>query len=154
MSEQLSLGGPYLAYAVICERVLRETDGAISLIRIIDRFTIQGSSPVSPPTTLTFWLAVLFRRGFPRGVMNLTVQPVSPSGKSLPAMTFPLHFEGDEEHGSDLALQVNLLAHEDGLYWFEIRLAEQLATRVPLRVVYLPTVSTTPGQGQESPKPR
>ncbi len=42
MSEQYSIGGPYLAFAVICERVLTEADGTISLIRVVDRFTIRG----------------------------------------------------------------------------------------------------------------
>ncbi|GIU73726.1 MAG: hypothetical protein KatS3mg004_0813 [Bryobacteraceae bacterium] len=153
MSEQLSLGGPYLAYAVICERVLTETDGTISLIRIIDRFTIRGPSPSLAPTVVSFWLAILFRRGFPRGVMKLTLQPTTPSGKTVAAMEIALHFEGDEEHGCQAALPVQFLVEEDGLYWFDVRLEGQLITRIPLRIVYLPTV-TMPGPGPESPMNR
>ncbi|MGB9610214.1 MAG: DUF6941 family protein [Bryobacteraceae bacterium] len=153
MSEQLSLGGPYLAYAVICERVLTETDGVISLIRIIDRFTIRGPSPSLAPTVLSFWLAILFRRGFPRGVMKMTLQPTTPSKKALAAMEPPLHFEGDEEHGCHIALPVQFLAQEDGLYGFDVNLEGQLIARIPLRVVCLPTL-TTPGPGPETPKNR
>jgi hypothetical protein len=151
MSEQYSIGGPYLAFAVICERVLTEADGTISLIRVVDRFTIRGPSEKFTPSLLSFWLAILFRSGFQRGVMNLSVQPVSPAGRVLPAMEFPLHFEGDEERGCSVAFPVQFFAEEDGLYWFEIRLAGQLTTRIPLRIVYLPMV-TMPGSGSESPK--
>ncbi len=153
MPEQLTFGGPYLAYAVICDRVLTEADGAISIIRVIDRFTIRGPSEKLTPTPLSFWLAVMFRRGFQRGVMNLSLQPISPSERILPAMDAPLHFEGDEERGCSLALPVQFLAEEDGLYWFDVKLAGQLATRIPLRVVYLPML-TMPGPGPELPKPR
>lgn len=151
MSGQESLGGPYLAYAVICERVLTEADGAVSLIRVIDRFTIRGPAERLTPTLLSFWLAVMFRSGFQRGVMNLAVQPVSPSLVRLPAMDFPMHFDGDEERACSVALPVQFLAEETGLYWFEVSLAGQLATKIPLRIVYLPML-TTPGQGPEPPK--
>ncbi len=65
-------GGPYLVHAAICEKVLQEPDGVLSLIRVIDRVTVnlQTTSvsgieaPVLPqplPFLLTF--AVSFKSG-------------------------------------------------------------------------------------------
>lgn len=153
MIEQPTLGGPYLSLAVLCERVLTESDGAISLIRVIDRFTIRGQTPALTPTPLMFWLAVMFRSGFFRGVLALSVQPVAPSGKVLPAIEVPLNFEGDEERGSSVALPVQFLAEETGLHWFEVRLGEQLATRIPLRIVYLPTLTSPGGPADPHSRP-
>ena len=34
--------GPFVAAAFICERVLREVDGVLSAMRIIDRVTIKA----------------------------------------------------------------------------------------------------------------
>lgn len=36
----MDTGGPYVNAALICEKVLQETDGVLSVVRIIDRFTI------------------------------------------------------------------------------------------------------------------
>lgn len=152
MPEQFTLGGPYLAYGVICERVLKEADGAVSLIRIIDRFTIRAQNKNLPPTSLNFYLAILLRRGDQKGIMRLSIRPITPSEKELPSLEIPLHFEGEkehgEEHGCEVAVPMQFMVQEVGLYWFEVKLDGQLATRIPLRIVYEPTV-TTPGHPQQ-----
>lgn len=152
MPEQLSLGGPYLGFAVICERVLTETDGVISLIRIVDRFTVRGPTESMPPTPLSMWIAIMLKAGIYRGLAIISVQPVSPSGNRLAALTQPVHFDGDDDRGVLLALQTQFLAEEAGLYWFDVTVLEQLVTRIPLRVVYLPMV-TTPGGGTAAERP-
>ncbi|MGH9740926.1 MAG: hypothetical protein ACRD51_01105, partial [Candidatus Acidiferrum sp.] len=41
-------GGPYLQMACFCEKVLNEKDGVLSIIRVIDRLTVNASGPDSP----------------------------------------------------------------------------------------------------------
>jgi hypothetical protein len=43
--------------------------------------------------------------------------------------------EGDDR-GVQLTLNLGFLAEEEGLFWFEVFLLEQLVTKVPLRIVY------------------
>ena len=40
--------GPFIAAAVICENVLNEQDGVLSVIRIIDRLIQQAVGPEPP----------------------------------------------------------------------------------------------------------
>lgn len=51
-------------------------------------------------------------------------------------MTFPVLFEGDDDRGNALIAQMNFVANQEGLYWFDVHLNEELATRMPLRVAY------------------
>lgn len=152
MPEQLTLGGPYLAVAVLCERVLEEKDGVPSLIRIVERITISGPSPAMQPTVLTPMLVIGFKAGVFRGQADLEIRPLLPSGEARAAIKLPLFFEGDEDRGVFTALRLQFLVTEPGLYWFEIKLLEALMTRVPMRVVYLRQPSIIAG-GPVSPQP-
>ena len=145
--EQKNLYRSYLALAVFCEKVLRETDGVMSVIRIIDRFNVAGATPEMQPTVLQFTLLVSFKSGFLRGKQLLAVRPTSPDGNDLPQMAFPLLFEGDDERGTALIAQTNLVVDKEGLYWFDVHLNEELVTRMPLRVAYQQMGPTTPMLG-------
>ena len=99
--EQISDGetksdGPYLAFAVICERVLREIDGVLSLIRIFDTLTINGSGQRLSPTNLPLSLAVSFRKGGKEGKATVLIRPRSPSGGDLPGIEQPILFQGGQ----------------------------------------------------------
>lgn len=152
MPEQLTLGGPYLAIAVLCEKVLEEKDGVPSLIRIVERFTISGPSPTMQPAVLSPMLVIAMKAGAFRGSADLEIQPVLPSGEKRPAVRLPVHFEGDDDRGVVAVMQLQFLVTEPGLYWFEIRLFEAVLTRVALRVVYLPQPSIVAG-GTAPPEP-
>ncbi|OFV91455.1 MAG: hypothetical protein A3G76_15610 [Acidobacteria bacterium RIFCSPLOWO2_12_FULL_65_11] len=133
-----AVGGPYVAAAVFCEKVLQERDGVASLIRIIDRTTVTAlgkDAPEDPSVTLEQTLFLSFKAGFARGKMTVAIQPVSPSGQRLPAVTTDVLFEGDDR-GVNLVFQMKLEAKEDGLYWFDVSVEQQLITRVPYRVLY------------------
>ena len=43
--------GPHLAAALLCERVITESDGVLSIIRVVDRVT-QTASGTDPPETM------------------------------------------------------------------------------------------------------
>ncbi len=145
MPEQKDLYRAYLVLALFCEKVLREADGVLSIIRVIDRFTVRGASHDMQPTVLNFTIVVSFKSGFLRGKQVIALRPTSPAGDDLPAMQFPVLFEGDNDRGNILMAQVNFIVDQEGLYWFDLHLNEELVTRMPLRVEYQQTALPAAG---------
>lgn len=135
-AEQSQLYRAHLAIAIFCERVLRETDNVLSVIRVIDRFNVVGATPEMPVTTLAFTILISFKSGFLRGKQMLAIRPKSPDGQDMPQMTFPILFEGDDDRGNALVAQTGFAVNQEGLYWFDVHLNEELVTRMPLRVAY------------------
>lgn len=145
MSDQLTLSRPYLQVAALCERYLEEKDGTISLVRLIDRFTVPGTEDTMPPTILSFTIAIMFKAGHFRGRAEVGVQPVSPSGTNMPEMKLTVQFRGEEETGVNMMGLVKLQATEEGLHWLIVTLEGEEYTRIPMRVVYQkePTIQTS-----------
>ncbi len=131
--------GPYLIAALLCEKILQEQDGTLSIIRMIDRFTLTApasSSPETfPPMTLNCNLLLSFKSGNAKGKSTVKLKIEAPSGIKLPEQLLPVLFEGDDR-GVNLNLGLNLIIDQEGVYWFEILLEEEFLTRVPLRVLY------------------
>ncbi|SRR5579871_1680553 len=132
--------GPYLVAALFCEKALQEKDGIVSIIRIVDRITLTvpaATSPTTlPPLPLNLTLFLSFKSGSARGsnTIKLSIEP--PSGiKNIPEQLLPIFFEG-EDRGANLILALNMVVDQEGVYWFDIVLEEELFTRVPLRVIY------------------
>ncbi|MEW5982693.1 MAG: hypothetical protein AB1806_10020 [Acidobacteriota bacterium] len=139
-------GGPYVAVAVLCEKVLHERDNTVSLIRIVDRLTISASADAPeemPPVQATLTVFLAFKAGFARGKYRVTVRPVTPTGDVLPEVSMPALFEGDER-GVQHQIGLSLQFREEGLYWFDVLIEDLVVTRVPLRVLYQRIGSTAP----------
>lgn len=128
-------GGPFLQMAVLCERVLQEKDGVLSLIRIVDRFTISGTDREMPRSPIQVTAAIAFKSGFAQGKYFVKLRPHTPSGKILAEQEFPVLFEG-ADRGVGIVAQMGLVAEEEGLYWIDVLLQEVVVTRMPLRVLY------------------
>jgi hypothetical protein len=133
--------GPFLGTAVLCEKVLQEADGVISIIRVVDRITHSAIGPEvadeMPPFTINLNALVSLKSGTAKGRFKVKIRPEAPSGELLPAIEVPVLFEG-EERGVNLILQIAIQAEHEGLYWFDVFLEEGRLTRIPLRVVYQP----------------
>ncbi len=132
--------GPYLRAAVLCENVIEDKQGVLSLIRVVDRFqhlAVGSDAPAEmPPLPVSVHLVLIFASGeaHGRGEIRLAVQ--KPDGLSQDLSTVPVLWEG-EDRGANINLQLNMVLTIEGLYWIEVRLENELLTRVPLRVVYL-----------------
>jgi len=135
---------PYLAMAILCERVLREADGVISVIRVFDRSMVTGPTEEMPPTNIPLTLVISFKSGFMRGKGVVRLNPKSPSGKDLPGLQFPVLFEGDDDRGIAIVATLGFLVQEEGLYWFDVLVQEEVVTRIPLRVLYQRVGYATP----------
>lgn len=141
-------GGPYLSAAFLCERVLREQDGVISFIRVVDRFNVVGPSETMNVTLIPATVVALFKSGIMRSSAQITITPISPTNERMQPATAPVLFEGDDERGAGVLLPMQFPVSEPGLYWFEVALTLQggqpsVLTFIPMRIVYLQTGSVT-----------
>lgn len=131
--------GPFVQVATFCEKVLREADGVISLIRIVDQVNHVARGPAAPvdmpevryPLTLVLTL----KSGRARGRHEITIQPELPSGQTLPTATMSVQLEGTGK-GVNVVSPVDIPYKLQGLYWFSIRFDGAIITRVPLEVRY------------------
>lgn len=138
-------GGPYLTAAFFCDKILREQDGVLSAIRIVDRWNVNGLTEQMPPTVLQTNLVILLKSGIYRGQSQITVTPISPSNQRMQAVVFPLLFEGEDDRGAGILSPLAFPALETGVYWFEITLGGQaipptVITAIAMRVAYLQMV--------------
>ncbi len=148
--------GPYLSAAFFCEKVLIEQDGVKSAIRIVDRVTRTVVDPNPPsemePFEYEITLFLRFKSGRARGTHSLEIQPVKPSGETMPSMKMSILFEGEEDRGVDSVGMIKIKFDLTGIYWFDVRLNDVMVTRIPFRVVYMPQVRQGP-PGSGSPPP-
>jgi hypothetical protein len=132
--------GPYLTAALICEKILREKDEVISIIRIIDRITVtlRGALPPetpSPPIIVNCNAFIALKSGSAIGNRTLKWTLETPSGTKTPEQLIPILLEG-EDRGVNLVLNLNIQVEQEGLHWFTLFLEDQFLTRIPLRIFY------------------
>ena len=144
--------GPYVQIAAFCERMLREADGVVSLIRVIDTITHTegGQNPPQemPEVRYPLTLVITLKSGSARGRHEVTITPELPSGETLPSTTVTVQMEG-EARGNSIVTRVDIPYTLEGLYWFNIRFGEELITRLPLQVRYSRHTTGSATQQQE-----
>jgi len=137
--------GPFVNAAFFCDRTLREVDGTISAIRMIDRITIQqlgGAQSGTPPqpsqpfaaSPVPLELFVGLKSGSARGSHLISIKMERPSGIRQDVIALSVLFEG-EERGVNLLSALAFQPEEEGLHWFDVLMEDRLLTRIPLRVV-------------------
>jgi hypothetical protein len=112
--------GPFVQAAVICERVIEEKDGTLSLVRLIDRFTTHAAGPGAPatmePVTLQVFYVLSLRAGAARGRHTVTVELETPSGITERISRADLNFSA-AHMVANLVLNANLKCEHEGIYW-------------------------------------
>ena len=135
--------GPFISVAAFCENVIEDKQGALSLIRIVDRLTVSAHGPSAPeqmpPTPLNWFLVLTLKSGQARGSVQVRIHPELPSGLKMEPVTFTPYFEGGSR-GCNIVTRMGLVLNEPGVYWFRIYVADTLTTQVPLEVIYSRTV--------------
>ncbi len=139
--------GPYVQIAALCERVLREGDGVVSLIRVVDVVTHTAHGPAAPQdmpeVRFPLDMMLVFKSGSVRGRHEVTVIPELPSGETLPSFTASIRLEG-EGNGAVFHSRLDIPFRMEGLYWFNIQFDGQIITRMPLEVRYSRVLTTSP----------
>jgi hypothetical protein len=106
---------------------------------VVDRVTVTvaaSSSPENlPPTTLNLNAFLSFRSGTAKGRLTIKWILEEPSGIRRPEQLLPALFEG-EDRATNFILSLPLIVDQEGVYWFDVFLEDQLLTRIPLRIFY------------------
>jgi len=130
--------GPFVSAALFCQAVIHEKDEHLSVMRILDTITIHATeaNPVPLPIVVQSDAFISFKSGGFVGEKPLTIEFVNEQNIARkPAQTFPaLKFNGGE-HGANVIIKLNVEIHDEGLYYLNVILGEDLMTRVPLKVV-------------------
>ncbi len=128
--------GPFLQVAVLCESVLREVDGRISLIRLVDQLNVAGAMKEMQPQPVSLHMVVGFKAGMAHGKYTVRIIGRLPqSGSELIAAEQGVYFEG-QDRGVNAVFFLNMLMPEEGVFWFDVLLEGVPVTRVPLRIMY------------------
>ena len=137
---------PRLRIGALCERVLEEKDGALTLIRLIDRVVITAEGTDVPRelppgqiplTALMSWINGL-------GNYEAKIRVDFPDGNSFESPTLPFYLDSLDKV-QNLILRLVLPVKRQGVYWFNFVLGDETKSRIPLRVLY---------QRKELPRPR
>jgi hypothetical protein len=153
--------GPHIVTAAFCEKVLVETDGVLSLVRMVDRFTQTATGPdppeQMPPFVLTerdLRMVITLKSDQAKGRFVVKIVAEAPSGMRTPIGESDVNLPGGNQ-GVNLNIGVNFAFQHEGIYWFDVILGgprdqeDQLMTRVPLEVLYQRVRVSPPGQAQE-----
>jgi hypothetical protein len=129
---------PYLKLGTICERVLQEKDNVLSLIRIVDQFTvtITGKEPpdqlprgFKPLTIIMSWVGGL---GSHEAAFNI-ISPGGETQRSPQSWSFTLNAI-NQGHNIIVTLPVSIV--KEGVYWIEFILNDQVKSRIPFQILY------------------
>lgn len=139
--------GPYIQMAGLCEQVIEDKTGALSLIRIIDTITHTEARPDAPiempPVTYPMKMVIMLKSGRARGRHELKIIAELPSGEFKPPLIRSIQMEG-EERGFNNIINMAFTFTMEGLYWFNVYLDDSLLTRIPLRTKYNRVVTQEP----------
>ena len=131
--------GPYIQMAGLCENVIEDKTGVLSLIRIIDTITHTEARPDAPiempQVTYPMKMVIMLKSGRARGRHELKIIPELPSGEFKPPLIRSIQMEG-EERGFNNIINMLFTFTVEGLYWFNVYLDDSLLTRIPLRIKY------------------
>ena len=127
-------GGPYVALAVLCQRIDLEPDGTANLIGIVDGLAIDDpADPDTPPLIINLRAVISLRGGGVRGPRRLTLRGWFPSGAEGLSGDRVVHFT-DQRPAVTLNLPLELELSEVGTYVFDVLCDDQLVTAITLDV--------------------
>jgi hypothetical protein len=129
---------PYLKLGTICERVLEEKDGVLSLIRLWDTFTITitGKEPPDQLPSGAKLLTIIMSWVGGLGSHEAAFNVISPDGetqRSPRSWSFTLNAI-NQGHNIIVTLPVGII--KEGVYWIEFILNDQVRSRVPFHIIY------------------
>jgi hypothetical protein len=128
---------PSLRIAALCERVLEEKDGALSLIRLIDRLviTVEGTNVPRelPPGQVPVTAVMSWINGL--GNYEAKIYVDFPDGSSFESMTVPFFLDSLDKI-QNVIVRLVIPVKRPGVYWFNFMLGDEIKSRLPLRVIY------------------
>lgn len=136
---------PYVTAALLCEKVLEEKNGTISVIRIADRLGYHATGmPQGMKPGVQISGLVCLKSGPVAGDHVIKIVLESPSAKRQEIYSLPVTLKG-RDHGQNVILNMTFGIEQDGFYWFDVIFDDDVLTRIPLMVAQDPApVQTKP----------
>jgi hypothetical protein len=135
---------PYLTAALLCEKVLVEQDGSVSIIRIADRATYQAVTVDNvlgiPEGARPFFALsgiIALKSGPVVGEHVVKIIVENPIGRRTELQAFNVTFMG-QDAGNNLVLNMMIGIENDGLHWFDVSFDDDILTRIPLVIARVP----------------
>jgi hypothetical protein len=134
--------GPFVALAVLCDRIEPKPDGTVDVHGIVDGVVItpeeeEEGDPLGlrPAARLSLTAVVSLKAGDRRGTYQVGLQGIYPSGAPGPTATRPVEFT-DDMPGASFVVPLELEVHEPGVYAFDVTWDGALVSRITLQVYY------------------
>jgi hypothetical protein len=149
-SQKMDKPRPYVTAALLCERVLQEKDGSLTLVRIAEKLQYRldmfgPDMPKSVKPMIPIQGLISIKSGPVTGdhVIKISVEkPGSkPGSERKDAFTQPVTLLGGDQ-GQNIILNIGLGVESDGLYWLDVIFDEEVLTRIPLMVTALPPLES------------
>ena len=126
---------PLVTAALICDDVIIATDGAPTIVRVVDNVAV-ALPPSLPPNSqpaiqVTAFFAV--KAGDLTGDHEFSISVRRPGGKSAASQKWTVRFDGAET-GGNLKLHVGLPAAVFGLYWLDLMWKGEVLSSTPFKV--------------------
>ncbi len=145
------MGGPELTAAFICEKVLREADGVVTAVRIVDRADVTYSIPFplsdleaarypedGPPLPGAHYTLYIIVRGIwsaERHVLGIVLNHPGVARAPVSRHVFDLGPEAADPmaiRGATFNIDLSITSKSSaGLLWFELYIDDRYAGRVP-----------------------
>jgi hypothetical protein len=105
--------GPYVNMAAFCDRAIQETDGVLSIIRVIDQINVQLTGPDAPQElppggTIGTTLVVMLKAGQARGTHSVQIVFEHPDTTRHEAPMLSVSFTGGDQSGTNLVLPLQI----------------------------------------------
>ena len=121
--------------AILCEKILKEKSGILSLIQMMDIAQVDlqgGETPAAFVARLDAELFVTFKSvGAVKFIAVVTI--VTPDGNEFVRNEYPIQLTG-APHGHSLTIQLVLNLSKTGIFWFNVSIDGGYAQRLPLWV--------------------
>ena len=140
---------PFLAAALLCEKILEQKDDVLTVVRIVDTFTVTIPPNLPQDTKPAIQLTALlsFKKASPRAEAEkheVRMKLRSPSGKINPVGRREFSFKPDDLSGVSLILNITLGVSDYGLFWLEISVDDdEIVTSIPFKLLEAVSPSET-----------
>jgi hypothetical protein len=123
---------PFVQAACVCEKLLVETDGVASLVRIFDTVQLTARENQFPDVVLTGFVSL--KSSGQIGTFTVGMRMRRPDGRGGKLLTFSAKFERDGA-GVNTRIDITVKTPVAGLYWFDILWGEDVLTSIPITII-------------------
>ncbi len=135
--------GPFVQVAVFCDDVMQESNGRLTVLRLVTEVNVEaaGDDPpeVMPTVPVSLTMLLVVNGGGKPGVYEASVDVIAPNGRTRTAQG---QSEIDLKHEyftANVIIKTTIPIDLPGVYWFVVRLAGRETVRLPLNVTYTST---------------